>query len=65
MVLDDRALYWACARVAINRGLLSGAEAALIARVGTRKEIFWRRHLIDLFEIVDLRMQKREREKET
>lgn len=63
MALDDRQAYWACARIAINHGWLSESEARLIARLSTRKEPYWRRHLIDLFLVVAERQARLEKEK--
>jgi hypothetical protein len=44
--------YWLLARDAIARGLVTEEEAKTIARVGHRKQQYWRRHLQDLEAIV-------------
>ena len=47
--LDDLpTLYWALARWAVGQGLITEAQAKLIARAGTRKQGYWARHLVDL-----------------
>ena len=45
---DPVTLYWLLARWAIGQGLISEAQARLIARAGTRKQGYWARHLVDL-----------------
>lgn len=50
MVSENTAegIYWALTRDAISRGLMTFREARMIARVGTRKQRYWTRHVRDL-----------------
>lgn len=40
------------ARLAVHHGLLTWREVHIIARIGTRKEGYWGRHLHDIKEIL-------------
>ncbi len=53
--MNDRDRYWALAYQSIDLGLLTKEEALVIARVGTRKEAYWSRHLVDLKDILEYR----------
>lgn len=44
--------YWQLAHEAIKAGLLTLEEAKVIACVGTRKQPYWARHLMNLKEII-------------
>ena len=53
--MNDCDRYWMLANAAINEGLLTKEEALIIARVGTRKQSFWARHILDLNSILEYR----------
>ena len=55
--MNDCDRYWMLANAAINEGLLTRAEALIIARVGTRKQNFWARHILDLNSILEERRE--------
>ena len=55
--MNDCDRYWTLANAAINEGLLTRAEALVIARVGTRKQNFWARHILDLNIILEKRKE--------
>ena len=55
--MTDCDRYWALAHKAINEGLLTKEEALTIARVGTRKQSFWARHILDLERILEKRSE--------
>jgi len=50
--MNTQTTFWTEARQAIRGGLLSQAEAQVIARAGTRKAAYWARHLADLRAVV-------------
>ena len=50
--------YWRLANAAISEGLITREEALTIARVGTRKQSFWDRHIRDLKEILEKKCTK-------
>jgi len=54
-LVTDCDRFWALAHEAIDMGLLTKEEALVIARVGTRKESYWARHLLDLKSILEYR----------
>ena len=45
-------LYWKLAQVLVNADLISRYECDVIARVGSRKEWAYKRHILDLCEYV-------------
>ena len=47
-----RKLYWKLAQVLVKAELVSRYECDVIARVGTRKEWAYKRHILDLCEYV-------------
>jgi len=56
-IMDAMGQFWTEARRAIHLGVLSQAEARVIARTGTRKAAYWARHLADLRAVVAQRQQ--------
>lgn len=50
--MDDCTRYWILANKAIKEGLITKEQALKIARVGTRKAGFWKRHIRDLEKIL-------------
>jgi len=46
----EEALYDVLSAKLIEAGVVTERECAIIARRGTRKERFWKRHLLDLAE---------------
>jgi hypothetical protein len=50
--------YWKIANWAIRKGYLTKDDALLIARVGTRKQGYWGRHVRDLKAIITERMKR-------
>jgi hypothetical protein len=54
-----RADFWKLAHRSIAYGLVTLAEVSVIYRPGTRKEIYWCRHLKDLQELVEERKKSR------
>lgn len=46
--MDEKQQYWALANLAIWAGIITRKQAKTIARVGTRKERYWVRHVRDL-----------------
>jgi len=52
VTMDMQTTFWSEARRAVRAGLLSQAEARLLARAGTRKAAYWARHLADLRSVV-------------
>lgn len=56
--IDARQKYWEMAGRAIASGKLTKEEARIIARVGGRKERYWKRHLRDLVTILKERRQR-------
>lgn len=49
---DTVTLYWTLAKWAISQKLLTEDQAKLIARIGTRKQSYWVRHVIDLCGVI-------------
>ncbi len=53
---NARLRYFRLARWAMGHGLLTWQEVRVIARLGTRKECYWSRHLLDLRAVVRARL---------
>jgi hypothetical protein len=61
LLLDNKSMkteYWTMAHKAIKEGLLTMEEARTIARVGTRKQEFWTRHVRDLESYLEMKRGK-------
>ncbi len=50
--IDFCTQFWALAHPAIAAGIITVQEAYIIARMGTRKERYWARHVQDLKAII-------------
>jgi len=50
--LDTISVFWALAKWAVGQRLITEEQAQIIARVGTRKQGYWARHLIDLCGVI-------------
>jgi hypothetical protein len=57
--MDDRFIFNQLARLAIEMKLITGYERDLIARKGSRKVGYWKRHLRDLKELISERLEAR------
>ena len=53
--MNDCSEYWKLAHAAIEEGILTHEDALTIARVGTRKQNFWARHVVSLTKILEER----------
>ncbi len=41
-------LFWALAKWGVSQGFITEGAARLLARAGTRKSVYWNRHILDL-----------------
>lgn len=52
MVQSQRNKFYEEAEAAVRAGLLTPREVAIIARLGTRKQRYWTRHVRDLRAVI-------------
>lgn len=50
--MNHRRVFYALSAQAIRQGLLTPAARDVIARIGSRKENYWARHLRDLRDVL-------------
>lgn len=50
--MNSRDLYWALVVKFADTGIITKRQARIIARVNTRKERYYKRHILDLCEFV-------------